>query len=538
MKRWISIYLIVILLTITGLSGTISTHADSIYIIRIGLTQNLKQQSKVKISTKKIAIGYCVNNRYSEYIHFTSKSGFTFAPATGYYLVSDTVYPDYASVKAAYNKVRKLSSVKKYTYICMSGKNKWNLYVGGLSDVAKVSGWQTSVEDKVSGSFSVTSYNGHRVKITGGGNRLIYDGDETGQYAQIAGNVLNKKGSKTLKVNGYEYRGRIEIGPFGGGKLTVINITNVENYLRGVVGSEMSRSAPMEAMKAQAIVSRTFAQNHCNNSGDTNMSTPYGINDAQNTGSNNTQKYGGYAKENKRAVEAVTSTRGRCIYSSGSQINASFFPSSGGATEASLNIWGNNLSYLRMVSDVEELSLGAKPWKTSYSGAELGKLVGLGTVEKVHVDATTGANRVDSITFTDTTGKTVTLKHDNIRVRLGLNSTKFKLLTKEHPATEVFMSNSETITNTKSLKDCYAISGSGTVKSLNNGLEQYVAIGADNAANYMANDIVRDGVFTFAGLGKGHGAGMSQAGATVMAMRGADYVEIIKKYYGSSVSIR
>ena len=318
----------------------------------------------------------------------------------------------------------------------------------------------------------------------------------------------------------------------------MINITNVENYLRSVVGSEMGGSAPMEALKAQAIVSRTFAQNHCNNSGDTNMSTPYGLNDAENTGSNNTQKYGGYAKENKKAVEAVTSTRGRCIYSSGSQINASFFPSSGGATEASLNIWGNNLSYLKTVSDVEELSLGTKPWKTSYSGAELGKLVGLGTVEKVKVDATTGANRVDSITFTDTTGKTVTLKHDNIRVRLGLNSTKFKLLTKEQPATEVYMTNAETITNTRSLKNCFAISGSGSVKSLDNGLDQYVAVGANNATNYMANDVVKDGVFTFAGLGKGHGAGMSQAGARVMAMRGADYVEIIKKYYGSSVSIR
>lgn len=533
MRKWVSLCLICLILINGCMINSISANADSLYIIRVGLTEHLKQQSSVKVSTKKIAIGYCVNNRYSEYIHFTSKSGFTFQPATGYYLVSDTVYPDYASVKAAYNKAKKISSVKKYTYICMTGKNKWCLYVGGLKDVSKVSGWRSQLESKLSTTFgSVTSYNGHRVKITGGGNSLLYDGADTGQYVQISANILNKKGSKTLTVNGYEYRGRMEIGPFGTSKLTVINITNVENYLRSVVGSEMSGSYPMEALKAQAIVSRTYAQNHCRNTGDTNTSTPYSINDTETY-----QKYGGYSKESAKSVEAVTSTRGISIYSNGNQIDASFFPSSGGATEESKNIWGINKSYLKTVTDLDELTYGAKAWQITYTATELGNLLGTGEVTAVTVDSQTSTGRVYQLTVAGK-DKSVTLKGDNVRSRLGVKSTKFKIITKNQKETEVAIMSDKTMLSVDHLSNCYAISGNHKVSSLNNGLAQYIVMGANNLSNYMAKVIDSSDTYTFAGLGNGHGVGMSQAGARALAEKGYSYTRIIKHYYGKGVTIK
>ena len=55
------LFLIGILLSATACP---KVHADSLYIIRVGLTKQLKQQSSVKVSTKKIALGYCVNNRF------------------------------------------------------------------------------------------------------------------------------------------------------------------------------------------------------------------------------------------------------------------------------------------------------------------------------------------------------------------------------------------------------------------------------------------------------------------------------------------
>jgi stage II sporulation protein D len=506
--------------------------ADSLYIIRIGLTQHLKQQSSVTIQTKKIALGYCVNNRFSEYIHMNSKNGFVVKPATGYYLVSDKVYADYASVKADYDKAVKISSVKKYTYICMLGKNKWGLYVGGINNISKVSGFQNQLEQKLSVSFgSVTSYNGHRVMISGGGSAYLFDGADTGQYVQIAPNVLNKSGSKTLTVNGYEYRGRMEIGPYGSSKLTVVNISNVENYLRSVVGSEMERTAPMEALKAQAVASRTYAQNHCNNTGDTNTSNPYSINDTDTY-----QAYGGYAKENGNAVEAVTQTRGECIYASGNQINANFFASSGGATESSLNVWGTSASYLVSVSDVDELLYAPAAWTVTYTAKEIGNLLGVGDVTQVSVVSATASGRVSEL-LVKGSKNTISLTGDNVRTRLGLKSSKFKLVTKESTATGVTVAGLDTKQELDSLKGCYAVSKNGKVSVLGGGLTQIVVTGAGNLTNYMQSAVTSD-AYLFAGLGDGDGVGMSQAGAKAMASRGDSYKQILSYYYGKKTSVK
>ncbi len=536
-KRRISIaaVLLAVMLTEAFFAGALTNkaHADSLYIIRVGLTEHLKQQSSVKISTKKIALGYCVNNRFYEYIHFENKKGFTFVPATGYYLVSDTVYPTYADAKKAYDKARKISGVKENVKLCMLGKNKWGIYVGGSSNVASVSALSSKLDGKLDTTFgAVTSYNGQRVEIKGGDTAIMYDGADTGQYVQISANVLNKKGSKTLSVNGYEYRGRLEIGPYGSKDLTIVNITNVENYLRSVVGSEMNSTYPMEAMKAQAIVSRTYAQNHCNNTGDTNTSTPYSINDTETY-----QRYRGYSKETKRSVEAVTSTRGVCIYSGGEQIDAGFFHSSGGVTEDARYVTGITEKYLKSVADLDDLMYGEKPWIVTYTAEELGKSLGIGKVQSISVDSVTQAGRIYQMTVSGDS-KSLVLKGDNIRSRLGIKSSKCRLITKDNPQTEVSVMDVEGIHQAEGIKNCYAINGSGKVQSLNRNSAQYVVAGAYKAVNYMKELVTGDNTYTFAGMGNGSGVGMSQAGAKRMAEYGAGYEEIIKKYYGPKVSIR
>ena len=523
--------LIFVLLFTMTIQSSVVSHADSLYIIRIGLTNQLKQQDKVKISTKKIALGYCVNNHYTEYLHFESKSGFTLTPASGYYLVSDTVYTSYNAVKKACNKAKKVAAAKKHVYISMCGKNKWRVYVGGLNDVAKVSSWQYSLEQKVGSTFgAVTSYNGHRVLLKGANDAVIYDGSDTDQYVQIAPNVLNKKGSKTLTVNGYEYRGRMEIAPFGGKKLTVVNIMNVENYLRSVVGSELSQSTSMEAQRAQAIVSRTYAQSRCDNSGDTNISMPYQINDTATY-----QKYAGYSKENTKSVEAVTSTRGMCIYSGGEQIQSRFFLSSGGITESSVNVWGSNASYLQSVSDTQELPFGRGPWQYSYSADELGTQLGVGTVTGITIDKVTASYRVMQITVTGT-DKSVTLKGENIMQKLGLPSCKFTMQVLGNNPDEECLKNAEGTVVTKDLKGLSVVSKNGQSSVLNGG--NYVVLGKSAAVNYVTDAPASENVFQFSGMGDGNGVGMSQAGAKAMAQKGATYQQILKYYYGNRITIR
>ena len=510
--------------------ATVCVHADSLYIIRIGLTNQLKQQSEVKISTKKIALGYCVNNRYTEYLHFESKSGFTLTPATGYYLVSDKVYTSYAAVKKALQQAQKIAAVKKHVYICMAGKNKWKIYAGGLTDVAQVSSWQNNLEQKLSTTFgAVTSYNGHRVMVKGSNNTIIYDGADTEQYVQIVANVLNKKGSKTLTINGCEYRGRLEVGPYGTSKLTTVNIMNVENYLRSVVGSEMSQNTSLEAMKAQAVASRTYAQNRCDNTGDTNISTPYQINDTATY-----QKYGGYGKENTKSVEAVTSTRGLTMYAGGEQILSYFFPSSGGVTETSANVWGNALSYLRAVPDIGELQLGKKAWSYTYTKQELGTMLGVGTVTDLQIDKVTPSSRVMQISVSGT-DKNIVLKGENISQKLQLPSNKFELIKQGDNADEVSMCNGEGELAVKDLAGSNVLSGKGELTTLGQG--NFVVMGNGDVKNYDTQSPATENEYKFAGMGEGHGVGMSQAGAKAMAEKGYTYDQILTYYYGN-IAIR
>ncbi len=61
------------------------------------------------------------------------------------------------------------------------------------------------------------------------------------------------------KVDNQTYRGKLEISRINGGKILVVNIIDIEQYLYGVLKCEMSDNFPMEALKAQAIIARTFA---------------------------------------------------------------------------------------------------------------------------------------------------------------------------------------------------------------------------------------------------------------------------------------
>ena len=62
-----------------------------------------------------------------------------------------------------------------------------------------------------------------------------------------------------IRVNGVDYRGVIRLLPAGGGRFNVINDVAVDDYLAGVVTKEMYPTWPIEAIKAQAVASRTYA---------------------------------------------------------------------------------------------------------------------------------------------------------------------------------------------------------------------------------------------------------------------------------------
>ena len=104
-------------------------------------------------------------------------------------------------------------------------------------------------------------------------------------------------------------------------EILVINVLGIEKYLSSVVGSEMPAKWPLEALKAQAIASRTYAFKQKGNS----------IYDIDSTNMN--QVYSGLEARTYKTIRAVKSTRSLVLTYKNKLINALFHSSSGGMTE-------------------------------------------------------------------------------------------------------------------------------------------------------------------------------------------------------------
>ena len=107
-----------------------------------------------------------------------------------------------------------------------------------------------------------------------------------------------------VKVNGHSYRGTIELRKKSSGTLLVINDLDLESYLLGVVAAEIPADWEMEALKAQAVASRTYALYQKKNAG----KRLYHI-----LATVDSQMYLGKRGERQRAAQAIAETRGMII---------------------------------------------------------------------------------------------------------------------------------------------------------------------------------------------------------------------------------
>jgi stage II sporulation protein D len=125
------------------------------------------------------------------------------------------------------------------------------------------------------------------------------------------------------------YRGTIRLLGSAGGRVTAIDETNVEAYLRGVVPAEMPASWPAEALRAQAIAARSYATAHLRPS--TGTWDIYG--------DGRSQVYRGVLGEQSASTAAIVATAGKVLLSGSKAINALFHSSDGGATEDNENVY-------------------------------------------------------------------------------------------------------------------------------------------------------------------------------------------------------
>ena len=132
----------------------------------------------------------------------------------------------------------------------------------------------------------------------------------------------------------------------------------LEEYLIGVVGAEMPASFNIEALKVQAIISRTYALRSLEIgrrlTDDVKTQAYKDNNQLRNMWGNDYDKYYNKIKE------AVGSTKGIAIYYDNKYIDALFFSCSNGKTEDSKYVWGNSVPYLKSVDS--SWDIGTTPY--------------------------------------------------------------------------------------------------------------------------------------------------------------------------------
>lgn len=256
---------------------------------------------------------------------------------------------------------------------------------------------------------------------------------------------------------------------------------SLDEYLYGVVSAEMPASYETEALKAQAIVARTYtiyqikhnSQKHEN----ADICDNYACCQAWISKEERFTKWKQEEAEQNwnKIVDCVNSTTNKIVTYNGEPINAFFHSNSGGITESSVNVWGGiDYPYLKAVE-----TAGEDGYTQFASQVQLKKDELLKKLKETYSDCEIDFSKEDCVKIIDytTSGRVKTIKFGNKEIAgtearkiLGLKSTNF-----------------------------------------------IVEIGE--------NEI------TFSVKGNGHGVGMSQTGADSMAKSGANYEEIIKHFY-------
>lgn len=286
--------------------------------------------------------------------------------------------------------------------------------------------------------------------------------------------------SEVVTENIYDYKNyqKIKLLHSATGEVEEIDL---DTYLYGVVSAEMPASFEKEALKAQAVVARTYTIYKVINSG--------GKHEGADICDDSTCCQAWISKEDRFAkweetsresnwnkiVEAVNSTQGKIITYNNEPINAFFHSNSGGMTETTVNVWGGTgYPYLQAVA-----TAGEEAYSQYHSEVTLSKQTFIDKIKEKHSEFEMDFNAEDCIKVLEYT--------DGNRVK------KIKIGNIELSGVEV-----RTILGLKS-------------------------------ANFKIT-IVGDNI-KFEVIGYGHGVGMSQTGADSMAKSGSSYEEIIKHFY-------
>lgn len=310
---------------------------------------------------------------------------------------------------------------------------------------------------------------------------LIYQGKIGSLYAKGVG-VLHLEEVKSKRVVSGEdgvvffdnkpYRGKIEVLPMGEG-VALVNLVDLEDYLKGVLYNEVSHYWPMEALKAQAVVARSYALYRIQN-------PKGGFYDL--TAGEDSQVYRGVNAERYRLNLAIDSTRGEILVYEGAVLPAFYHSCCGGKTEPASELWDGLSGVGPINQSVDDPYCKISPhfrWKCAVASFDLiAGLSGFG------------------------------VKGELVR----------ELVIKERTA-----SGRAKVVQICTEEGCWDLSGKDLRRAL--GPSRIKSL------FFRANVLLNGRAVEFQGKGWGHGVGMCQWGAYAMALQGKDYRQILGFYY-------
>ena len=229
----------------------------------------------------------------------------------------------------------------------------------------------------------------------------------------LPGPLLFQPGSAALALK-HRYRGSIQVD-VDAGKLRAINMVGLEQYLYGVVPSEMPYTWHPEALKAQAIAARSYA-----------LAT-------RRTGAfdlypdTRSQVYLGIEHEKASTNAAVNATAGQVVLYDGEVAKTYFFSTSGGRTASAEDVWGEPVPYLVSVPDPYDSISPHHDWGPFvFTGTKLAKMLKMkGQVVDLQPELNS-SGRIKVLNVIGTKG-TLAVPGAVLRTKMGLRSTWFSV---------------------------------------------------------------------------------------------------------------
>jgi len=234
---------------------------------------------------------------------------------------------------------------------------------------------------------------------------IVLTGTEKKQQAIFKSLLIENTGG-TISINGRLLRGNFEIR-FIDGKYRFINEIDIEEYLRYTISKEMSPNWPIEALKAQTVLARTYVLKRKYQS----RNCLYDI------GSDTIdQVYGAFSEDSIEVLQAVSGTRGEVIKYNGEIIDALYHSCCGGKTASSKEIFGFEKPYLMSVDcECKGNCPFGKGWNYRVNLKSLEKVLGVSKIKNIQTDG----GRV--IIVAD---KKLFLSKNSLREKIGYNVLK------------------------------------------------------------------------------------------------------------------